>query len=231
MRKLRRFIRTYDAGWQRMRGQIEIDLANFFKVSDSKAAQLRVALVKAGYFKPTCLGIREHHRRNATDTGWETFETKERRFQLTERAEDLRHTTAYKRIPRAQAEAIVEQFLEKVKAINADDYYLYRVREVLLFGSAATDAPDCGDVDIAMMIEARPNRTKDESTEESIKRCKAARPKTYNPFIEQIYWGEREVERALKSVSRHISLVTEYGWSEHFMPDEPRRVLYRAEQT
>ncbi len=58
-------------------------------------------------------------------------------------------------IRRETADAIVEEFVVRAKAVNADASLDYRVRCAVLFGSYLTDLPKIGDVDIAVSVVQR----------------------------------------------------------------------------
>ncbi len=66
-------------------------------------------------------------------------------------------TVLLKRIPRAQAQEILRQLIEEVRAINAESGISSRIKQVVLFGSLLTGAPEdmVGDVDVVVTIQRR----------------------------------------------------------------------------
>ena len=59
-------------------------------------------------------------------------------------------------ITRKTAQSALAQFMERLRALNANAEYLYRVESALLFGSMLTETERLGDVDIAVKCFRRP---------------------------------------------------------------------------
>lgn len=60
--------------------------------------------------------------------------------------------SAAKPILRSTAERKINEFLERVKEVNRNDYYLYKIKKVVVFGSYLSDAEKLGDIDLAIEI-------------------------------------------------------------------------------
>lgn len=58
-------------------------------------------------------------------------------------------------ISRAKAQTILDAFLSRVRAVNADPDRLYTIERVTLFGSFAKDADEVGDIDLSLRIVRR----------------------------------------------------------------------------
>lgn len=77
------------------------------------------------------------------------------KYLMTDTGVSLRAARATKRFKRARAEKAVAAMLETAKRINADPLFLHDVEWIAAFGSYITDAPDLGDIDIAITLKAR----------------------------------------------------------------------------
>lgn len=60
--------------------------------------------------------------------------------------------TAARPVHRATAERVLGELLERVAAVNSDEYFLYKVDEVLVFGSYLAGNDRLRDVDIALKL-------------------------------------------------------------------------------
>jgi predicted nucleotidyltransferase len=123
-----------------------------------------------------------------------------RRFSLASAARPLTRKTA---------EGKVAEFLERVRALNANDYYLYRVRRVYVFGSYLTERDRINDVDIAVELvdrESDPEKRWAMHQARSHEACEKGR--RFSNLTEELSWSEIEVLLYLKNRSRAISLHT-----------------------
>jgi predicted nucleotidyltransferase len=108
-----------------------------------------------------------------------------------------------KRITREKADVMVKQMLERVTEINSRDELVFRVKRVRAFGSYAGDAPEVGDIDLAVEWEERyPDR---DVIELLLARADAS-GKSLNTYMARLNYGEVEVDRLLKGRSPYISI-------------------------
>jgi DNA-binding IclR family transcriptional regulator len=111
-------------------------LMSRFGLSPSRAETLTAELLRLGYIE-----MRERHDSSRcyckTQLGC--------RFSLASAARPLTRKTAERRLA---------EFIERVRALNANDYYLYRVRTVRVFGSYLTERDRINDIDIAVELVA-----------------------------------------------------------------------------
>lgn len=180
--------------------------AAFLKIPESDAATLLDELVIAGFLE----------RDDEASARW-----KEPIYQLTDAGIGLRNTSALKRIPRAKADQIVAQLVRCAEEINSDGRYVYYVEQISAFGSYIGEGPDLGDIDVAIAIELRPTH-KGRIVEANRARAKASGKRL--SFIETICYGQTEVRRRLKQVSRHLSI---HDISELEELKTERKLLYR----
>jgi predicted nucleotidyltransferase len=119
----------------------------------------------------------------------------------------LANSTAAKPIRRETGEDRLAEFLGRVRLLNADDVWAYRVTKVVVFGSYLTDKSRLGDVDVAIRLEPRP-KYQDRWSEVLLAQAAEAekRGTRFSRFVDRLGWAERQAKRFLKSRSRSLSL-------------------------
>ena len=129
-------------------------------------------------------------------------------YKTTLKGEALRIARCVPPINRDKADKIVNDFMQRVEEINNNDYYLYRVSKILLFGSyIKEDAVDFGDIDIAFELERKVNdvdafvKLDSELIEKAINEGKH-----FSSFFEELSYSETVVISKLKNRNRYISL-------------------------
>ena len=109
-------------------------------------------------------------------------------------------------IKRSTANKIIEDFLNRVENINNNSKYLYKVKEVRLFGSYLDNKERIGDIDIAVNITPKYSKNKQIKLED-IKIKEANRSdKNFKSSLDLLFWPYMEVCMYLKSRKRSISL-------------------------
>jgi predicted nucleotidyltransferase len=165
-------------------------LARCFRFSIIKTTRLVKDLVDNGLLEPVNDGP-----------------VNERRYRLTMEGGTLLLASAAPPISRATADRKLGEFIERVKVVNEDKGYLYRVRRVVVFGSYLSDALKIGDIDLAVELEPR---IKDRELLLTLIQQKAEQAaqsgRQFASYLEQLVWPQREVLLKLKSRSRAISL-------------------------
>lgn len=114
---------------------------------------------------------------------------------------------AGKPIRRKSAEQILSKFMERVREVCSNPYYLYKVKTVVVFGSYLSDSPTMNDIDVAVEIVWKETdmERRGELLEERIELL-LQQGKRPNNVVEQVSLPETEVRRFLKSRSRALSL-------------------------
>lgn len=115
--------------------------------------------------------------------------------------------SAAKPILKKTANRKMNEFLQRVKQVNSDEYFLYKVKKVVVFGSYLGTNDKLSDIDIA--IELIPKEENyDRHFELERERAKEAKSqgRSFNTYIDELFWPKLEVFRFLKSRSRSISL-------------------------
>jgi predicted nucleotidyltransferase len=129
------------------------------------------------------------------------------RYRISRAGRRLSLATAAAPISRATADREVAEFLERVRLVNDDERYLYRVRRVIVFGSYLTDQPSINDVDLAVELERRvtdPALFMTKTIERVVEAERAGR--SFASYFAQLIWPHTEVLLKLKARSRSISL-------------------------
>ncbi|MDR1007430.1 MAG: nucleotidyltransferase domain-containing protein [Campylobacteraceae bacterium] len=109
---------------------------------------------------------------------------------------------------KAKADKIFNEFMERVEEINNSNYYLYKVKKLLLFGSYLnSDKEDFGDIDIALDLKRKIDNLDDhkKAREERIQEVKQ-KGKYFSNYMKEILYPESEVMFKLKNKCRYINL-------------------------
>lgn len=119
----------------------------------------------------------------------------------------LAQASAAQPLRRDTAERKLADFLARVRRINEDDSYLYRVKKVLVFGSYLTAAEQINDIDVAIELA---HRWDDLEKQEALRDARVGEAirngRRFGNISEEVSWPETEVLLALKARSRAISL-------------------------
>ena len=115
--------------------------------------------------------------------------------------------TAAKPYKRKTAEKALAEFMQRVRAVNSDPYYLYKVTRVAVFGSYLSGAPEVSDVDVALEVVPKEGDHELLRLQLEKRRQEAERSgKRFNSIAEWAGVAELEVWSFLKSRSRIISI-------------------------
>jgi predicted nucleotidyltransferase len=76
-------------------------------------------------------------------------------YKLTELGHELCNATAATPVHRKNADEALQGFMERVRTINNDDRFLYRITAVVLYGSYVRGADRPADVDLAIEVERK----------------------------------------------------------------------------
>jgi predicted nucleotidyltransferase len=128
-------------------------------------------------------------------------------YECTLDGSQFRKAHVGKGIARSKAEQALQGLLARVRQVNADDYWLYRVKRVVVFGSYLSNKPVLGDVDVAVELEQKatdPDERVRLLSERSREALMAGR--RFSNFLDQIGWAETEVKLFLKNRDRWLQL-------------------------
>jgi hypothetical protein len=127
-------------------------------------------------------------------------------FRLTPGGEAMVRGKAKPRTPLAKAQAVLDEFLARVHALNCDENAVRYVDEVWLFGSVLQGVETVGDIDLALVTDRRPQyRIKGgyEQMKAHLKKVMANRDDV--PQAQGFLWSAEHwiTERALFGAKRH----------------------------
>ena len=159
------------------------------KVTQAEARRVARALTRLGYIEP--------YRFNDLD---------EPHWKNTVAGNAFANASAGAPISRATAERLVKELLERVDRVNADPHYLYRVRRVVVFGSFVGTKANLGDVDLAIDL-APKEKDGERHAQLMLERAREARVsgQRFASWLDELAWGETEVQRYLRARSRYLS--------------------------
>jgi len=167
-------------------------LAERLGLSPHAATRAARELVRLGYVQ-----------RSTTRLGGSTC------YHLTLAGGSVALASAARPLTRSTAERRVREFLDRVRTINASDYYLFYVRKVIVFGSYLAGSGRINDVDLAVELVRRDaDPVKRRRRHDARVRAARLSGRRFRNIVEEVDWPRAEVLRALKARSRAISLHT-----------------------
>jgi DNA-binding MarR family transcriptional regulator len=161
-------------------------------IDASKAARLLDDLEAEGYIE------RDSHTPNRQN---------ERYWKRTIKGGALCNALFSTPVSRRTAETKLQEFMDRVHEVNANSRFLYRVDKVVLFGSFLTDAPQVGDLDLAVQLSPKEADCEKHAQLVQARAADAAgRGKQFPSFIDRLTFAYSEVRSFLKARSRIIQL-------------------------
>jgi len=128
-------------------------------------------------------------------------------YRVTSAGRRLALASAVRALTRQSADRVLERFLERVQTVNADAYYLYRVRQVQVFGSYLTRLERVNAIDVAVDLIPR-HLNPERHAAQMQKRVEEARNmgRKFGDIAQELMWSRKEVMLFLKAQSRAITL-------------------------
>lgn len=186
-------------------------LAYYLKVAPLRARRIISHLVKFGYVEP------------------DKSVKKPDSWCLTNAGRALTNANAMRPLPREQANRLIDDFLARVKEVNANPYFLYQVSKVILFGSYLSKKQALGDVDLAIQLSPKePNKGRFEKLVMQRSRDAVKSGRQFPTYIDELAWPETEVRRFLKGRVRYVSLHTA---SDGILKTCAKRTIFRMNRT
>jgi predicted nucleotidyltransferase len=128
-------------------------------------------------------------------------------WRTTIKGNALGLASAARPLNRATANRALEQFLARVQHVNADPYYLFRVKKVVVFGSFLSEKEKINDIDIGVYLQPKePDMDKHFAQCQERSRLAAQQDRSFSNYVETLAWAETEVLKFLKSRARAIGL-------------------------
>src|SRR5690606_31072258 len=128
-------------------------------------------------------------------------------WRTTIQGSRLRNATAAQPIKRSTADRILAELIERVHEVNRNEYFLYEVDRLVVFGSYLADSERINDIDLAVSLEPK-EKDPDYRIELDQKRADEAAEdgRRFQNFVQRLGCARTEVLMYLKSRSRAISL-------------------------
>jgi len=129
-------------------------------------------------------------------------------YELTETEKGRRFgiATATPLISREKATKLLDELIERVKVINANNELTYFVESIKVFGSYLSDKDTLGDLDIGVKLSRRYEN--DKFIQQNQQRINLAKimGRHFSNYCEELGWPHREVMLMLKGRQRSLSL-------------------------
>jgi len=194
--------RTRDAYWTCE------TVANRLKLSDARAQALVSELLRLGYIERSDVADGKHYHITLTGST----------FALASAARPLTRKTAERKL---------DEFLDRVRAVNASQSFAFRIRRVLVFGSYLTDQERLNDIDIAIdMVPREDGPEKHKAANQARIRAAEQAGRQFSSFQDECMWPTKEVYLFLKSRSKAISL---HPIWDAVLEQTESRVVYQEE--
>jgi hypothetical protein len=168
------------------------DATKVLGIKTKKAVQLLERLEQCGF-------LERHTALPNSDNG--------QSWRRTARGGALANALFSTPVSRQTAEKALRAFLDRVRQVNSDKRFLYRVRKVIVFGSFLSDVPFVGDLDLA--IDMWPKETDSHKHAEMVlARANEAAScgRRFRNYVERLSFAEQEVTSFLKARSRILQL-------------------------
>ena len=144
-------------------------------------------------------------------------------YKTTLKGNSLGLASAAKPLTRKTAEKKLIEFIDRVHVVNSQEYYLYKIAKVIIFGSYLSNKQRINDIDLAVRI--LPKFDKDEQLIKNEERSDEAENngKYFSNYIDRLFFPETEVLKFLKNRSRAISLHKD---SDGILEKVEQKVIY-----
>lgn len=129
-------------------------------------------------------------------------------YDITDKGRELCRARCIKRMTRAQANKLFDEIIERVREVNDNTYYLYKVKKIILFGSYITNKQSIGDIDIAFELEFKHKvvETNNGLNTELVANKKRAAENNCYDFLKSFSFGRYEVEKFIKNKNPKIHI-------------------------
>ncbi|KAA6462037.1 hypothetical protein DYQ86_10450 [Acidobacteria bacterium AB60] len=149
-------------------------------------------LLALGYIEPSS----EEHREPSPHP-W---------YSVTDLGRSFSNALAARPITRAHAERTVAALKERIEQANRNPDFLFRVTEVVLYGSYLRGSESLGDIDIACRLEGKINGADGATLRDIYREHYHKSGRRWTGICCEFYWPREEVLLFLKNRQRSISL-------------------------
>jgi predicted transcriptional regulator/predicted nucleotidyltransferase len=166
--KVRDFLHNVQDGcWTIKKAAVTLQL------SHRRARELISELLRRGYIEPQRINRSKYYKRTLAGS---IFSPASAAHPLT----------------RKTAEHKVAEFIVRVHAVNATDYFLYRVKRVVIFGSYLTEKQRINDIDIGLeLVPREPNKDKHLDMVQARISEACERGRRFSNIVDEMSWPYR----------------------------------------
>lgn len=148
----------------------------------------------------------------------------ERLWECSVKGQALAQVTRIKPMPRAGAERKLQELLARIKTVNEDPYYLYRVKRAQVYGSFLTKAKQLDEINIAVALMPKEEDTRAQSALERSRITDAkAKGRVFAGPVKEFEWPQEEVIRFLQSRSRIVKV----SFEERAIIQGGKKILFK----
>ena len=146
-------------------------------------------------------------------------------YSNTLKGNSLACASAAKPLTRATANKNIAEFLERVREVNTNNHFLFKVIKVEIFGSFLTSKERISDIDLIIYLKKKINDHElyDKAYREKIDQA-IANGRSFSNVGDKPCWPEHEVKLFLKSRSRAISLHTDSDGITELVADSKKTI-------
>ena len=198
IRRLMRDIREYSCYLKRISFLLDI--------SKNEAEKLAKKLVKEGYLKVD---------ERIGDISY-SITIKGNSFAMASFAKPITRKTATKK---------VEELLVRVKEVNNCDDFLFKVKQVAIFGSYLSDKEKLGDIDVNIIMEEKFSKDIQKKKGENQINKAYKEGKVFNSFIDQLFYPLNKTCKFIKCKSKALSL----HYDDPIAKQVELKVIYEAD--
>jgi hypothetical protein len=128
-------------------------------------------------------------------------------FEVTSQGQAFANASGAKPISRETADRVLQDFMQRVQVVNANDEFVYKIESVVLFGSMLAELDRLGDVDLAIELQPRaPDAREFQDQCQSRRRLAMEKGRRFGSTFDWAVWPNTEIFLFLKSRSRSLSL-------------------------
>lgn len=126
-------------------------------------------------------------------------------------------------MPRAKAEALLAEVLDRARAASESDVWLDRIAKIVLYGSLEqTDKSHVGDIDLAIWLERRYDRDEYDARQKSMIDDDGASPSN---IVEELFYARRKLLRFVRGQSPRVDLA-DHSADQPLPPTARGRIVY-----
>ena len=182
------------------------DISYYLKINKEASREVTLKLLDDGYIEID-----------------EKYSSKKTYYKTTLKGNSLSLASAAKPLTRKTAERKLSEFMSRVKNVNSQESYLYKVSKVLIFGSYLSEKDRINDIDIAVEVLPKFESEEQQNRNQNFTDEAMDNGKRFSSFIDQLFYPEMEVLKYLKSRSRAISL---HRTSDAILDQVEQKVIY-----